>query len=220
MRNINKLFSSFFGVIFQRQTYLNLLYVIFTFPLGTAYFLFLTSGLLVGLSFSIIIIGLPVLLLVLVAWLELVNFERELATRLLGVDIPPLSYEEKPLVNFWSDIKNRFVDPTAWKGMMFLFIKFPFGIFTLIILAICFTLTLGLIFAPFTTIYWSLGNSKILIDSLPEALLTSILGIIIAVCTLHITNILAAISGSLAKIMLGKNNSSVHPDTLDEQKSY
>ncbi|APH39677.1 sensor domain-containing protein [Methanohalophilus halophilus] len=220
MRNINKLFSSFFGVIFQRQTYLNLLYVIFTFPLGTAYFLFLTSGLLVGLSFSIIIIGLPVLLLVLVAWWELVNFERELATRLLGVDITPLSYEEKPLVNFWGDIKNRFADPTAWKGMMFLFIKFPFGIFTLIVLAICFTLTLGLIFAPFTTIYWSLGNSIILIDSLPGALLTASLGIIIAVCTLHIANTLAAISGSIAKIMLGKNDNSLHPETLDGQKSY
>ncbi|ADE36347.1 sensor domain-containing protein [Methanohalophilus mahii] len=220
MRNINKLFSSFFGVMFQRQTYLNLLYVIFTFPLGTAYFLFLTSGLLVGLSFSIIIIGLPVLLLVLVAWWELVNFERELATRLLGVDISPLSYEEKPPVNFWSNIKNRLADPAAWKGMMFLFIKFPFGIFTLIILAICFTLTLGLIFAPFITIYWSPGKSRILIDILPEAILTACLGIIIAVCTLHITNALAAISGNLAKIMLEKNNSDVHTETLDEQKSY
>jgi hypothetical protein len=53
-----------------------------------------------------------------------------------------------------------------------------------------------------------------------EALLTSIMEIIIAFYTLHISNILAAISGSLAKIMLGKNNSSVHPDTLDEQKYY
>jgi hypothetical protein len=81
-------------------------------------------------------------------------------------------------------------------------------------------LTLGLIFAPFTTIYWSSGNSRILIDSLPETLLTACMGILIAVCTLHITNALAAISGNLARIMLGKNNSNVHTKTLDEQKSY
>ena len=37
-----------FGPATERQTYLNLLYLLLSFPLGIAYFVFLTTGLSLG----------------------------------------------------------------------------------------------------------------------------------------------------------------------------
>ena len=72
------LLGSVFGVVVRLQTYLNLLYLFIAFPLGLAYFIFLVTGLSVGISLVIIWVGLPILLFMLAAWWVLAIFERQL----------------------------------------------------------------------------------------------------------------------------------------------
>ena len=51
------------------QTYVNIGYVLLALPLGTAYFVFLATGMSVGLGTIVIWVGIPILLLVLaVSW--------------------------------------------------------------------------------------------------------------------------------------------------------
>ncbi|MBP2031281.1 hypothetical protein J2755_002244 [Methanohalophilus levihalophilus] len=211
-----KAWSQIFGVPFRRQTYLNMLYILFTFPLGTAYFIFLISGLLIGLSFSIILLGIPVLLLVFIAWWELVAFERELAIHLLGVQIQPLSEKESADGGFWKEIKNKILNPVAWKGLAFLFIKFPLGIFSLIV-----SITLGGISVIFflTPLFYqsfTMGIMDLTVSSLPEATFFSIVGVLLFVLTLHVINTMATISGYLARVMLGGHKKGISYQTVPD----
>ncbi len=92
-RSQRSLPGNIFGVFIQLQTYLNILYLLLAFPLGFGYFLFLVSGLLLGMLIFIMWFGVVILLFVLgVSWV-LTVFERELAIRMLGIDIPPMSHE-------------------------------------------------------------------------------------------------------------------------------
>jgi hypothetical protein len=59
-------------------------------PLGTAYFIWLVTGLSTGLGLAITIVGIPLLTLVLAATRPLLMLERGLANALLGTHVPPI----------------------------------------------------------------------------------------------------------------------------------
>jgi ABC-type transport system involved in cytochrome bd biosynthesis fused ATPase/permease subunit len=79
MNEMTDTVKQFFGVAARGQTYLNIIYLLLSFPPGTAYFVFLVTGLLLGISLLIIWVGIPILLFMLAAWWGLVAFERQLA---------------------------------------------------------------------------------------------------------------------------------------------
>ena len=54
-----------FGVVTNPQSYLNIVYLLLAFPLGTFYFVFLVTGLSLGAGLSITLLGIPLLGLVL-----------------------------------------------------------------------------------------------------------------------------------------------------------
>jgi hypothetical protein len=71
--------KKFFGVIVKLETYLGLIYLFLAFPLGLSYFIFLVTGLSLGISLLIIWVGLLILLLVFAAVWGLSAFERLMA---------------------------------------------------------------------------------------------------------------------------------------------
>ena len=197
--------KQFFGVAATMQTYLNTIYLLLSFPLGTAYFVFLVTGLLLGLSLSIVWIGIPILLLMLAAWWGLVAFERQLAIRLLHVDIPPMSHETVLEQSAWARLKAHLSNPVTWKGLAYLFARFPLGILSFVVAIPLIVLTGALLFAPLTytdpecQIYifsWQ-------IDTLNEAVICSILGLFVGLISMHVMNCLAFVSGRFAILMLG-----------------
>ncbi len=124
-------FERFFGVVVKEQSYLNLIYLLLAFPLGLFYFVFLVTGLSLGFGLLIIWIGIPILLLMLVAWWGLTAFERQLAILLLHVDISPMSLESAKGQGIWERLKAHLSNPITWKGLVYLFAKFPLGILSL-----------------------------------------------------------------------------------------
>jgi hypothetical protein len=75
--------GTFFGAPFRLQTYRNLLYLGIAFPLGLAYFILFVTGVALGVGLSIIIVGLPILAIVVLAGVLLAGLERRLAVVLL-----------------------------------------------------------------------------------------------------------------------------------------
>ena len=69
----------FIRVMVDIQAYLNVGYLVIAFPLGVFYFVFLVSGLSLGLSTLIIWVGIPILLLMSIVWCALASFERFIA---------------------------------------------------------------------------------------------------------------------------------------------
>jgi hypothetical protein len=74
MNSSNDPFERFFGVILRGQTYLNALYVFLAFPLGLFYFIFLVTGLSLGVGLAILWIGLIILLAMIAGWVALAAF--------------------------------------------------------------------------------------------------------------------------------------------------
>jgi hypothetical protein len=201
----------FFRVMGGGQSYLNLLYLLAAFPLGVFYFVFLASGLSLGISLSIVWVGIPVLLLVGAGWWVFTSFERFMAVHLLKEDIPEISHPVDKGDGIWMRFKKHFTSPTTWSSLFYLLLKFPLGIATLAILATLVSLTLALLTMPFTYeflseirvgVFFGPGLPAWHIDSLGEALLGSLIGLILWPVTLHVTNGLAWVHAKFARLML------------------
>lgn len=206
----------FVNVAFRRQTYLNILYLLFTFPLGTAYFVFLVSGLSLGFSLMTIWVGIPILILIFLAWWEIASFERQIAIWLLGVDIPPMSRGPDPDSDLVGKGITRLKNPVTWKSLLYLFLKFPLGILSLIVTVVLISLTLSMLLSPVLYRFHMMSFGIFQVDSFGESLLTAVMGILVGLVSLHLMNLLARLAGGLAVLMLG--NSHVRDSETSEKE--
>ncbi|WP_458210106.1 sensor domain-containing protein [Haladaptatus sp. NG-SE-30] len=180
-----------------------MLYLGLAFPLGLIYFVTLITGFALGIGLSITLIGIPLLLGVIVGSRILAAFERNLAIRLLDVEIPKPermdTHEE-----LWPRVKTILVDATTWKGLFFLFLKFPLGIASFVLIVTAFALTVGLVTAPlhYANPWGGLNLGWWDIDTLAEALVAVPLGLGVGIASLYLTNLAASASGYLARYLL------------------
>lgn len=205
MNEMTDTVKPFFGVAARGQTYLNIIYLLLSFPLGTTYFVFLVTGLSLGISLLIIWVGIPILLFMLAAWWVLVAFERQLAIWLLHVDIPPMSRETASGQSAWVRLKIHLRNPVTWKGLAYLFARFPLGILSFVVAFILIALTGALLFAPltYTDPAYQIYIFSWQIDTLNEAMICSILGLGVGLISMHVINGMAFVSGRFAILMLG-----------------
>ena len=210
----------FFGVISNPQSYINILYLLLSFPLGIAYFVFLVTGISLDFGLLIIWVGVPILVLVLAGSWVLCELERVLAIGLLKEDIPPtvredlsgqveadvqsLSSGERLFIGMWRRSRVYLSNRLTWTGMLYLFLKFPLGIASFVIVVTLISVTGALLAAP---IYYSRAGvtwSVWTIDTLGEAFVLTLIGIPMVFISLHLMNLTALASGRLAQVMLGK----------------
>ena len=215
--------TGFFLAPVQARTYANLLYLALAFPLGLAYFIFLTVGLALGFGLTIVWIGLPILALVFAGSWGMAALERQLAIHLLGAEVPPMSRPPAAVpepVGFWQTIGEFLANPVTWKGMAFLLLKLPLGILTFIATVTLLSLSGGLAAAPvlypFTEItvdfyFWSP-------DSFAGYLLCGAIGVVLLLVSLNLLNGLAFLWKQLAAVLLGSERfaASAEPPVMPE----
>ena len=200
--NISKK-RGFFGVIIDPQSYLNIVYLLVAFPLGTFYFVFLVTGLSLGFGLIITLVGIPILLLVLAGSWALCKLERNVAITMLKEDIPAAS--SQPISQgLWSRVKVLLKDSVTWTGVLYLFLKFPLGIVTFTIVVTLISVSLGLLTAPIYYSFVDMGLGFWNIDMLWEAFVLTLIGIPMIFISLYLMNGAAFVSGRLARVMLGK----------------
>lgn len=197
----NSSIYQFINVAFEKQTYLNMLYLLFTFPLGTAYFVFLVTGLSLGLTLSVIWLGIPILILVFLAWWEIASFERQLAIWFLNIEISPMAIEKVQGKSILEKGIIRLKNPVTWKALLFLFIKFPFGILSLVVSIVLISLSISLLAIPLA---YLLGADPG-INSAWQAIIMFILGVPITLLSMHMMNLLSYVAGKLAVMLLGSS---------------
>jgi hypothetical protein len=124
----DSMLGRFFGVAVRSRTWLNVLFQWLAFPLGLFYFIFLVTGLSVGLGLVVVWVGIPILLIVAGAWWLFGAFERVQAKYLLGADVPlpPRAWESANGV--WGKLKAHFGSAATWKDLLYLLAKLAFGI--------------------------------------------------------------------------------------------
>ncbi|WP_192498305.1 sensor domain-containing protein [Halorussus halophilus] len=226
------LLARFLAVVARGQTYRNLLYLLIAFPLGTFYFVLLTSGFSVGLGLLITVVGAPLLVTLLVVTVPLAKVERWLAVHLLGVEIPVPDDPERPS-GLWNRLVALLTSVRHWKGMLYLASKFFLGLFSFLLVVILGAISASLVTAPFyyadpntqivalapifdvvTPVAESTGVSLyqtprllvtadlVVVDTLPEALAMSLAGIALGLVSLHVCNFVARLYGAFTRFML------------------
>ncbi len=208
MSTFKHFFNSLFGVIIRGQSYLNILYLLLAFPLGIFYFVFLITGFSLGLALLIIWIGLLILPLMFAGSWLLAMFERQLAIWLLNEKIPPMAQPLPPEKGTLDRIKAHLSNPVTWKSLVYLFARFPLGIFSFVVVVFCISLTGAFLTAPLTFSFFPLqvefwGNLVWRVDTLGSALIAFLIGLVFGLASLHVMNALAWVYGKFALLMLG-----------------
>ncbi len=194
--------GTFTEVVGSSQTYLQILYLLLSFPLGLFYFIFLTVSLSAGAATLIIGVGIVILIGTLTASRGLAVFEGRLTASMLGAEIPAPTPSRAPAQNLWLKVKGVLVDPATWKGMVYLLAKFPFGLLAFIVTVTSIALAGALILTPFLYSWIPIRIGFHQVASLDEALLCSVVGLILGVVFLYVLTMLAVLWRCFAEIML------------------
>ncbi|MFC2078985.1 sensor domain-containing protein [Candidatus Bipolaricaulota bacterium] len=193
----------FFGVVTDLQSYLNIVYLLLAFPLGTFYFVFLVTGLSLGFGLSITLLGIPLLVLVLGASWALCGFERAIAITLLKVDIAAGARQPESK-GLWARVKVLLKDRVTWTGMLYLLLKFPLGVTTFTIVVTLVAVSFALLAAPILYIYADIDLVIWYVDTLPEAFALTLIGVALSFISMRLMNGMAYVSGRMARMLLGK----------------
>jgi hypothetical protein len=207
----------FLSAPLEGRSYANLLYLLISFPLGLAYFIFLAVGLSLGVGLTIVWIGLPILAVVIAGSWGMAALERWMAIHMLGVTVPPMT----PAVpagsegrSVWQTVTGTLSNPVTWKGMGYLLIKFPLGLVSFIVTFTLMVTSLALMSAPVAYLFgdfymdlpfdWPLGD-------LASAWLLAGFGLLMLLASLNLINGFARIWKWMARTLLGSERFAAAP---------
>lgn len=96
------------------------------------------------------------------------------------------------------------IDRRPWLGLIYMLLAFPFGVGAFVFVVTTFTVGGALLAAP---VYYSWSPPNLgwwVADTLPEALLCSLVGALLLIVSLHVVKGIAWLWGRLSEIMLTK----------------
>ena len=122
--------AAFVTAPFRPQTYRNLAYLLLAFPLGLAYFVFVTVGLSVGVGMAVLVVGIPIIAATVAGALGVGGVERRLTAWLLGVEVPGRTEVdgETRRDRLWTLATDR----RTWGAVVYLPVKFAVGTVALV----------------------------------------------------------------------------------------
>ena len=178
----------FFGVVRRPETWLGILFDWLAFPLGLFYFVFLVTGLSLGVGLVVVWVGIPILLVVAGAWWLFGSFERVQARHLLRADVPPAPREWEKADGIWGKLKAHFGSATTWKDLVYLLAKLPFGIVSTTLLVTAVAMVFWFVAMPFFSLFDVRIINGTWVPPLWFGLLCLPLGILVFFVALHVLN--------------------------------
>lgn len=191
-----------FGPIIQPRTWTNVLYLLASFPLGVAYFVVLTTLLSAGLGLLPVFIGLFVLWYALLASDVLSNIDRVAANGLLGAGIPARAPAAPVAGSIFAQMLATAKRPGTIKRLLYLFLRFPIGLFSFIAVMVLLPLSVGLLTLPltYTIIPMTVGMSRV--ETFDQAIYWCCFGAVFTLLSVHALNSWANVCRRLARAML------------------
>jgi len=201
----------FFGVAAEPRTYSALFYMVLALATGIFYFTWVAAGVSISAGMSVLIIGVPVVILYFGSVRVLSLVEGRIVEVMLGERMPrrPLySGRDKPLLE---RIKDLFLDPRTWSTQLYFLLMLPLGIVYFTIVVAGLSAGLGLIAAPFLALFGRPG--AITLDGVGLSFqdspwswpLVLAAGVLILFACLHVVRLFGNWHGQLAKHLLVKS---------------
>jgi len=196
----------FFSVLGEKQTYLNLVYILFAFPLSVFYFTLTITGLSLSLGLLILVAGFFIFIGTLIMvqgfrWLDV-----QLTRVFLGTTIA-IEKEESQEPGFSNFIKHLFGDGSTWKSFIYyLLIKFPLDTIIWSVTIAFIAVTLDLLLAPiFYNEFWYNDDfADFLVNFFGDVYVLPFLGIIWGMISLHVIRGLAWVCREINQVFLSE----------------
>ncbi|MFC5744123.1 sensor histidine kinase [Actinomadura rugatobispora] len=201
------------------------LYMVTSLAFGLGWFIFLTVGLTLSAALSLIWVGIPMLVLMMIGWRFAAVVERVLAERAFGVRIRS-PYRELPEGrNPLSKLKAMAQDPATWKDLVYLFLRFPLALVEFAVSVMIWTaagtfLALPLIAQESDGVEVGLGFVSFWAGNAVAALPGTVVGVFLLVIALYVTRTLAVGHALVARALLGPSRSQEENLELRERTAY
>ncbi len=198
-----------FGVFVDPRTYGALFYMLLALATGIFYFVWTVAGASLSLGLSILIIGLPFVVLFVGATRVLALVEGRLVEVMLGERMPrrtPYSDIDQPLLK---RIGAMFTDARTWGTFLYFLLMLPLGIAYFTIAVAGLSTALALIFGPIIglvtdSVVLNIDGVDVTGDypwSIPFVMLA---GFVVLLLTMHVARWVGRLHGYIAKHMLVK----------------
>jgi hypothetical protein len=186
-----------------KQTAKDFLYLVLGLPLGIVTFTFAVTALSLSLGLVVTLVGVPLLVLTLLACRWIAKLER--ARAVLVIDDPVVA--DAPLEGDAIDrSKALFRDRAAWTGTLWSLLLLPIGTAGFTVAVTLWSTALGFVTSPLW--YWAMpddGETIPLLDStsIGYSVLRVLIGLALLPTTMVACRALAAASGKAARAILG-----------------
>ncbi len=200
--------KAFFGVASDPRAYAGLFYMLLSLATGVFYFGWTMAGLSLSVGLSILIIGIPFVILFFGSVRLLSLVEGRLVEVMLGERMPrrpPYTDRKQPLM---ARIGAMFSDPRTWSTLLYLLLMLPLGIVYFVSAVTGLSLGTGLVVGGFVHLFSAMG--VVMVDDLHFTLprvfapFVIVLGVVLLFLTLHLARGVARLHGALAKHLLVK----------------
>ncbi|MEW9623024.1 sensor domain-containing protein [Rhodanobacter geophilus] len=207
----------FFGVIADPRAWGALFYLLFGLVTGIAYFTWVIAGLSMSMGLSVLIIGLPFIVLFFGSVRSFALLEGRLVEAMLGVRMPRRPPYPPKHRSLFQRIGAMFTDPRSWSSMLYGLLQLPLGIFYFTLIVVWLSVSLSFIAAPIVKLvamleHWDMGTCV----GAPEwicggvewlsgwggATVLCLLGLLLFFLLLHVARGLGHLHGLLAKHLL------------------
>ncbi|WP_225737633.1 sensor domain-containing protein [Dyella acidiphila] len=205
----------FFGVAADPRTYASLFYMVLSLATGIFYFTWAVTGISLSAGLSVLIIGLPFIVLFFGSVRVLSLVEGRMVESMLGVRMPRRPAFSTRGMSLWRRIGAMFSDPRSWSTLFYMLMMLPLGIIyftltvTLLSIALAFTSAPALKLVADAWGYYDTcdGPSRLCdlvmwMHGWGGAWLLCILGVLLLFATLHMVRTLGMLHGQMAKHLL------------------
>jgi hypothetical protein len=191
-----------FGPVIQAQTWINMLYLLISFPLGVAYFVVLVTMLSAGVGMAVIVVGFFILWFGLMAADVLSELDRTVINTMLGTGIPPRAQATAvggPLHKHMLATAKR---PGTIRRVIYLFLRFPLGVAGFILVMVLIPLSVVFLTAPLTYSFIPIQIGVSTVETFDQAIYICCFGAVFTLVSVHLINSWTAVCRRFAKTML------------------
>jgi uncharacterized membrane protein len=198
--------GKFFGVAVDPRTYSAMFYMLLSLATGIFYFTWAVTGMSLSLSLSILIIGLPVLVLFFGSVRVLSIVEGRIVEVMLGERMPRRPLYTERGQPWMTRIVAMFTDPRSWSTILYMLMMLPLGIVYFTLAVTMLTLSLSCIAAPFVWLFG--GHFDMSLNGYhgpdPDWLAPALfpIGVVLLFAYMHAARGIGHLHGQLAKHLL------------------
>lgn len=191
-----------FGPVIQTQTWINIVYLLFSFPLGVLYFVVLWTLFSTGIALLPVFVGLFVIWAGLRVADAFAEIERWCLNNMLGAGIPARPAAPAPPPGIWKRMAAAARRPGTLLGIGYLLLRFPIGIVSFTLVMVLAPLSILLLTAPLTYSVVPMMWFGTRIETFDEAIYLCCFGAVVGLISVHVLNSWALVCRRLGQAML------------------